>query len=201
MRNAGTAFALLICGGFITTIVVMQWYPAAIMKASPQNGGQAHIVWEFQIQKVANSALMYYKNALKNDPLRQSSPPRLGEAGSEARTSTLIVTAEMEQDAYQKSRETILENLIVNDAIQQQGLMSVAEARIAKKIAEYTVQPDFSIAVSLVYGLDNSGFVELMARPEAEQELLKEKNKWDDAALAVWIAEEKKQSRIVRFFK
>lgn len=182
MRNAGTTFTLLICLGFITTVIAMNWYPAAIIKTSDKNIGQAHVVWEFQIRKVADSALLYYKNALKNG------------------TSTLAVTADMEQDAYRKSRETILENLIINDAIQERGLASEVESIITKKITAYAAQPDFSVAVSLVYGLDNSGFVELIARPEAERELLKEKNQWDDTALAAWIAEEKKQSRIVRFF-
>lgn len=183
MRNAGTVFGLLIFFGFMTTIIVMNWYPAAVIKMGEKNGGRAHIVWEFQIRKVADSALMYYKNALKNG------------------TSTLAVTADMQENAYQKSRETLLENLIVDDAMQERGLTAEAEALITKKITEYAAQPDFSVAVSLVYGLDNSGFVELIARPEAERELLQEKNKWDDTALAAWIAKEKKQSRIVRFFK
>ena len=183
MRNAGTAFTLLIIFGFITTVIAMNWYPAAVIKMREKNGGHAHIVWKFQIRRVADSALMYYKNALKNG------------------TSTLTVSAALQEDAYQKSRETLLENLVVNDAIQKQGFTTEAEALITAKIKEYAAQPDFSVAVSLVYGLDNSGFVELMARPEAERELLQEKNKWDDAALAAWIAEEKKQSRIVRFFK
>lgn len=183
MRNAGTAFTLLIVFGFITTVIAMNWYPAAVIKMEKQNGGQAHIVWEFQIRRIANSALMYYKNALRNG------------------TSTLTVTTDMQEDAYQKSRETLLENLIVGDAVQERGLTAEAETLITAKIKGYAAQPDFSVAVSLVYGLDNSGFVELMARPEAEREILKEKNKWDDAALVAWITEEKKQSRIVRFFK
>lgn len=193
MRNAGTAFTLLIFLGFATTVIAMDWYPAAVIKMREKNGGHAHIVWEFQIRRVADSALIYYKNALKTGPLRQSA--------SEASTSTLAVTADMQQDAYQESRETLLENLIVDDAVRERGLATEAETRITEKIKGYAAQPDFSVAVSLVYGLDNSGFVELMARPEAERELLKEKNKWDDDALAAWIAEEKKQSRIVRFFK
>ena len=183
MRNAGTAFTILIFLGFVTTVVVMNWYPAAIIKMGKENGGRAHIIWKFQIQKVADSALMYYKNALING------------------TSTLMVTAVLQEDAYQKSRETLLENLIVHDAVEERGLTAEAEKLITEKIKGYAAQPDFSVAVSLVYGLDNSGFVELMARPEAERELIKEKRKWDDAALAAWIAEEKNRSRIVRFFK
>ena len=183
MRNSATAFAFLICAGFVTTVIAMQWYPAALMRASSRESGRAHIIWEFQIRRVMNSALTYYKNALKNA------------------SSTLQFTEEMRNDAYAKSRETLIENTIVHDAIVTRGLETEADTLVTKKIAEYSAEPDFNMAVSLVYGLDNSGFVKLIARPEAEREILKEKNAWDDTALAEWISKEKNTSRIVKFFK
>ena len=181
MRNAGTAFALLMLVGLITTVAAMQWYPAVFVRASSENGGRAHVIWEFQIRRVADSALTYYKNALENT------------------SSTLALTKSVRDDAYEKSAETILENIIVHDAVRARGLEAETNTMIAKKIAEYSAQPNFSVALSLVYGLDNSGFIELIARPEAEREILKEKNAWDDAALVAWLEKEKKASRIVRF--
>jgi hypothetical protein len=183
MRNAGTAFAFLIVAGFITTVIAMQWYPAILVRTSDTSGGRAHILWEFQITRVADSALTYYKKALENT------------------SSTLQITTSVRSDAYEKSASTLIENILVHDAVFAGGLEAATEALIAKKVDEYAAQPDFSIAVSLVYGLDNSGFIELIAQPEAEREILKEQNKWDDAALAVWITEEIKASRIVRFSK
>ncbi len=183
MRNAGTAFAILIFAGLVTTMVAMQWYPAILMRTPDASGGRAHIIWEFQINRVADSALTYYKNALENT------------------SSTLQVTGSVRKDAYEKSAANLIENILVHNAVRAEGLEDAIEALIAKKVDEYAAQPDFSVAVSLIYGLDNSGFWELIARPEAERDILKEKNKWDDAALAAWIEEEKKASRIVRFAK
>ena len=183
MRNAGTAFTFLIIAGFVTTVIAMQWYPAILVRASEKNGGRAHILWEFQIQRVADSALTYYKNALANA------------------SSSLPITESVQKDAYAKSADTLIENAIVADAIKTKGLDADAATLVTKKVAEYSAQPNFSVAVSLVYGLTDSSFLELIAKPEAERELLKAKNNWDDTALAAWIAEEKKQSRIVRFFQ
>ncbi len=181
MRNAGTAFAILACIGLMALIFVMQWYPAILVRVSDANGGGAHIIWEFQINRVADSAITYYKNALENA------------------SSSLTVTADIKRDAYEKSADSLLENILVHDAVRTRGLEAETDALVAKKLAEYQNQPNFGVALSLVYGLDNSGFLELIARPEAEREILKEKNAWDDAALATWLTAEKKASRIVRF--
>ena len=132
MRNAATAFTFLIFAGFITTVIAMQWYPAVLMRASSANGGKAHIVWEFQIRRVMNSALTYYKNALKNA------------------SSTLQITEEIQNDAYAKSRETLIENTIVHDAIIIRGLETEADMLVTKKITEYSAEPDFNMAVSLI---------------------------------------------------
>lgn len=183
MRNAGTAFAFLMFAGFAAVVFAMQWYPVILVRSSDANGGRAHIVWEFQINRVANSALTYYKNALQNA------------------SSSLQVTASVRDDAYKKSADTFIENILVHDAVRAKGLEAKTETLIAKKVEEYAAQPNFSVAVSLVYGLDKSGFTDLIARPEAERDILKEKNKWDDAALAAWIVAETKASRIVRFSK
>ena len=183
MRNAGTAFAFLIFAGFVTTVIAMHWYPAALVRSSDVNGGRAHIVWEFQINRVADSAITYYKNALENA------------------SSSLTITASIKKDAYEKSANTIIENILVHDAIRARGLEVETETLIGKKVAEYNNQPNFSVAVSLVYGLDDSGFIDLIARPEAEREILKEKNNWDDAGLAEWLTAEKKAGLIVRFSK
>lgn len=161
----------------------MQWYPAILVRTSDVNGGRAHIIWEFQINRVADSAITYYKNALENT------------------SSSLAVTASVKNDAYEKSTNNIIENILVHDAVRKEGLEADVEALTTKKITEYQNQPNFGVALSLVYGLDNSGFLELIARPEAERDILKEKNMWDDAALATWLEEEKKASRIVRFSK
>ncbi len=181
MRNAGTAFALLMFAGFVTTVIAMQRYPAILVRSADENGGRAHVIWEFQIRRVADSALTYYKNALENA------------------SSTLAVTADVKKDAYEKSADTLIGNILVHDAVRAKGLEAATEALVAKKTAEYAAQPNFSVAVSLVYGLDDSGFVDLVVRPEAEREILKGKSGWDDAALAAWIAAEKKAGRIVRF--
>ena len=181
MRNAGTAFAFLLLVGAVTLVIAMQWYPAILVRATDINGGRAHIIWEFQINRVADSALTYYKQALENA------------------SSTLQLTKDVRSDAYKKSADSLIENILVHDAVRMKGLEAETETLITKKVDEYAAQPNFSVAISLVYGLDNSGFLELIARPEAERDILKEKNKWDDAALAAWLKEEKKASRIVRF--
>jgi hypothetical protein len=183
MRNAGTAFAILMFAGLVTTVIAMQWYPAILVRSSDASGGRAHIIWQFQINRVADSALTYYKKALENA------------------SSTLQITTSVRSDAYEKSANTLIENILVHDAVRAGGLEAAVEVLIAKKVDEYAAEPDFSVAVSLVYGLDNSGFIELIARPEAEREILKEKNAWDDTALAAWLEEETKVSRIVRFSK
>lgn len=181
MRNAGTAFAVLIALGAVTLVFAMQWYPAILVRVPDALGGNAHVIWEFQITRVADSAITYYKNALENA------------------SSSLQVTAGIKKDAYEKSANTLIENILVRDAVRTAGLEKETDALVAEKIAEYNNQPNFGVALSLVYGLDNSGFTELIARPEAERETLKTKKGWDDAALAAWIEEEKKASRIVRF--
>lgn len=183
MRNAATAFAFLIFVGIITVVFAMQWYPAILVRTPDASGGSAHIIWEYQINQVADSAITYYKNALENA------------------SSSLQITASVKKDAYEKSAGTLIENILVREAVRTGGLMKEADALITQKIAEYNNQPNFGVALSLVYGLDNSGFTELIARPEAERETLKTKKGWDDAALAAWLEEEKKASRIVRFSK
>jgi len=183
MRNAATAFAFLIVLGAVTLIFAMQWYPAILVRTPDASGGSAHIIWEYQINQVADSAITYYKNALENA------------------SSSLQVTASIKKDAYEKSANTLIENILVQSAVRLAELTKETDALVAEKIAEYNNQPNFGVALSLVYGLDNSGFTELIARPEAEREILKTKKGWDDAALAAWIEEEKKASRIVRFSK
>jgi len=181
MRNAATAFAFLIVLGAVTLIFAMQWYPAILVRTPDASGGSAHIIWEYQINRVADSAITYYKNALENA------------------SSSLQVTAGVKKDAYEKSANTLIENILIQGAVDAGGWEQETDALVTQKIAEYNNQPNFGVALSLVYGLDNSGFTELIARPEAEREILKTKKGWDDAALAAWIEEEKKASRIVRF--
>lgn len=181
MRNAATAFAFLITAGAITLVFAMQWYPAILVRTSNALGGKAHVIWEFQINRVADSAITYYKNALENA------------------SSSLQVTASVKKDAYEKSADMLVENILVHDAIRAGGWEKETNALVTEKMTEYENQPNFGVALSLVYGLDNSGFTELIARPEAEREIFKTKKRWDDAALAAWIEEEKKTSRIVRF--
>ena len=181
MRNAATAFAFLILAGLITLVFAMKWYPAILVRTPDALGGRAHIIWEFQINRVADSAITYYKNALENA------------------SSSLQVTTGVKKDAYEKSAQTLIENILVGDAVRAEGWEKETDALVAQKIGEYNNQPNFGVALSLVYGLDNSGFTELIAKPEAERDILKTKKGWDDAALAAWLAKEKKASRIVRF--
>jgi|GEM_PF-2237909 len=181
MKNAGIAFAFLIFAGFITTIIAMEWYPAALIRTPQASGGRAHIIWTYYVSRVTNSTLTYYKNALVSS------------------SSTLAITPSITHDAREKSTDSIIENILIHNKIRAEGLETETEALITKKIAAYENQPNFTIAIALIYGLDSSEFVELVARPEAEREILALKNNWDDAALTAWVATEKKASRIVRF--
>src|SRR3989344_8366448 len=127
MRNAGTAFAILIFAGIITLVIAMQWYPAILVRTPDESGGRARIIWKFQINRVADSALTYYKKALENA------------------SGTLRITTDVQKDAYEKSAETIIENILVNNAIRMQKLENAVDTLITKKVDEYAAQPDFSV--------------------------------------------------------
>jgi hypothetical protein len=183
MRGIGLVFACLFGAGLFVTASIMGWYPRAIIKNSAANGGRAHIVWETEVRRMGDSALSYYAAALEN-----------------ASSSTRI-TKPMQTEAREKSMEVIIENIIIHDAITLNGLIAATDDRANQKIKEYEAQPNFSVAVSVVYGLTDSGFLDMVVRPAAERELLKEKNGWNDEDLALWLERERKEARIVRFFR
>ncbi len=183
MSHPGKAFAAIIAIGFATACAMLGWYPAAFVVAPGDIGGGAHIVWASDASRMAESAIRYY-----------------GQAAGQA-TSTMRLPPELAREARSKSVDALIDAILVRDAIVHENSGTEADAMIEEKMATYVRNPEFSVAVSVVYGLDTARFVGFVARPEIEREFLKGKRGWDDAAFTAWLASEREKSKIVRFAK
>lgn len=181
MTRQGTALIALIMTGSLATAWIMGWYPAAIMQGPRK--AETRVIWMFSANRVARATLAYYENAL---------------AGA---SSTIAQTPEAMREARVKSIEALIGNALVHAEIVERGMEEEAARMLAAKMEGYAAQPEFPSAVALVYGLDASGFLEFIARPETEREMLMAKESWNEAGFAIWLETEKKTSRIVRFVK
>ncbi len=183
MSHGGKAFAAIIAMGVVTACAMLGWYPAAFVATPEDIGGDSHIVWASGVDRMAASAIRYY-----------------GQAAGQT-TSTVKLAPEIAREAHAKSLDALIDTIIVRDAIAHDDGTAEADALLEEKMATYSQNPEFSVAMSVVYGLDAAGFVEFIARPETEREFLKNGEKWDDAAFAAWLASERAGSKIVRFSK
>ncbi len=183
MSHPGKAFAAIIAIGVAAACAMLGWYPAAFVVAHADIGGNAHVVWASDASRMAASAIRYY-----------------GQAAGQA-TSTAKITPELAREARTKSVDALIDTIIVRDAIAHEDDEAEADTLLEEKMTTYSQNPEFSVAMSVVYGLNAAGFVEFIARPETEREFLKGKKKWDDAAFAAWLASERGKAKIVRFAK
>lgn len=183
MKGIAIVLIALILACALMLIIITGAYPFAFMRASAGLGGTTHIIWARAANRVASATLTYYQTTLKTA------------------TTTIAITPALQTEARQKAVDALIEQALITDAIRQMHAEADAEALLQKKFAAYAARPEFTAAVSLAYGLDNAEFITLIARPETEKELLKQKKGWDDAALAAWLVAEKQQAQIARFFK
>ncbi len=177
----GTAFLILIATGACITSFIMGWYPAAIVMG-PKEATGTHIIWESSVSRMARATIAYY-----------------GNAASEA-SSTFEPTREIKKEARTQSIETLIGHSLIRDAVRAAGVEGEVQAALSEKMDGYAARPEFVSAVGLVYGLDSSGFLEFIARPETEREILMKKTDQDETAFATWLAKRKSEARIVRFW-
>ena len=183
MNHLGKALVFIAaCAGLAAAIVTGR-YPAAFVRAPQDIGGSAHVIWASDVRRMADAALTYYGNA------QATSSPALADR------------PEADAEARKKSADGLIRNALVADRVATDGAERDVRALIAETMKKYSEKPEFSTAISLVYGLDASGFMDLIVRPEAEREVLKKKNGWDDAALSAWIEKEFAAASIARFAK
>lgn len=173
----------LIAACALVLIVITGAYPFVFMRASADLKGTTHIIWARAANRVAEATLTYYQTTL-------------GTA-----TTTIMITPALKKEARQKATDTLIEQALIADALEQINARADVELLLQKKFAAYAARPEFTAAISLAYGLDNAEFIALIARPETEKETLKQKKGWDDAALAAWLIEEKQKAQIAQFFK
>ena len=186
MNHIGKAFLLIILLAGAAAAALTGKYPAAFVRAPAELGGKSHVIWKNDVERMASAAIAYYGN------MAQATAP----------SSTLAANdPAISREARGKSLETLIRNKIVSDAVEAQDATDDVDALIAKTAESYAANPDFGTAVGMVYGLDGSGFMTFVLRPEAEKEALKAKNKWDDAAFAAWLEKEIAASTIARFMK
>lgn len=158
-------------------------YPAAIAVMPESAGGGTAVIWAKDADRMGHAAIAYYRQM-------QSSA-----------SSTVPVPPGAEREAFSKSVSVLVDRAFVSAGIDAAGLRPEADALFVEKMSVYGQQPEFSAAIAMMYGLSPASFVEFIARPETEKEILMEKKGWDDAAFAAWVEELKQQGRIVRFVK
>lgn len=183
MRYQGLAFTIILIFAVLSGALFMEKYPAAFVTMPESLGSEAEIVWKSDATRMARSTIVYYRQAL---------------GGA---TTTITLPAEAEREALSKSIDTLIRNGLMAQAIDTGGFRAETDTLLAKRMAEYAGQPEFSAAMAMLYGLDTKSFLEFVARPETEREVLKEKKGFDDATLAKWLDELEAESRIVRFVK
>jgi len=183
MRYQGLAFIIIILIVGATGILFMEKYPAAFVTVSPSLGSEAEIIWTNDAHRMAQGVMVYYRQTLGNA------------------TSTVDLPEGTEREALSKSIDALIRNTIMARAIDTEGLRAKTDTLLAERMAEYAKQPEFSVAMAMLYGLDTDSFLEFIARPETEREVLKTEKGLDDAALASWLDTLERESRIVRFVK
>jgi hypothetical protein len=97
--------------------------------------------------------------------------------------------------------DAAIQTILVRQAVRAQGAEPHAAARLAQALENAAKEPDFAIAISLLYGLDSAGFAEFILRPQAEKEVLMEKNGWAEERFQAWLAAQRTSARIVKFFE
>lgn len=167
-------FGIILCAA-------LGFYPVALIAPTKDSGGRPHIIWARSVRRVAHTTLIYYKHAL-------------GTA-----SSTLAITRAINNEVYEKSRTALIDQTFIADAARHAATETEIRAFMEEKLTRSNAHPNFETAVSLLYGLDGAGFIELIARPEAEKELLKKKRGWDDVAFNAWLTQTKQKSQIVIF--
>lgn len=183
MKGVAVLLIALIAACAIMLIIITGAYPLVFMRASANIGRATDIIWAREANRVAEATLTYYQTTL-------------GTA-----TTTIAITPALKTEARQKAVDALIEQALIANILEQMHARADAETLLQKKFAAYAARPEFAAAVSLAYGLNNAEFIALIARPETEKETLKQKKRWDDAALAAWLAEEKQKTQIARFFK
>ena len=183
MRYQGLAFVMIIAIAGIAGMLFMEKYPAAFVTAPPSLGGEAEIIWKSDARRMAGGVIVYYRQALGGT------------------TTTISLPEGTEREALSKSIDTLIRNAIMAHAVDAAGLRAETDTLLAERMNEYAKQPEFSAAMAMLYGLDTGSFLEFIARPETEREVLKKEKTMDDAALAKWLDELETESRIVRFVK
>ena len=180
MRYFTTAALLLTLVAGITGAWITGWYPVALVRSSPALGEKSHIMWARAVEKVARATITYYHaiGAIPGTPSEQKT------IATETRAQALTI---------------LIEQTLVADAVRRHATNEDIAARIDTRISSRASQQELYTAISLVYGLDASGFYTLIARPEAEKELLKETLNLDDAGFSAWLAAEKKAAMIILF--
>lgn len=158
-------------------------YPAAFIIASPDIGGSPHIIWARAVNRIAQITLLYYKTTLSTA------------------TSTLAITPAMQTETQHKSIEMLIEQTLIADAIKNIQADDDVETLLQKNIQAFAARAELNSAIMTLYGINGEDFIALVMRPEAEREILKQKNNEDDAAFTRWLTEEKEKAQIVRFLK
>lgn len=175
--SAALLFLTLIFG--ISICAAFGFYPAALVVPGPASDAQPHIIWARSVRRVAHATLLYYEHAL------------------ETASSPLRITPALSREVQNKSIQALINQIFIADAARQAVTEADIQAFMEEKLARYNAEPHFGTAIFLLYGLNSSAFVEFIARPEAEKELLQQKRGWDDAVLEQWLAEEKRRAQIV----
>ncbi len=171
----------LVLAGII--VYATDGYPAAIIIAPADIGGNAHIIWTRTVHRISAATVTYYKTMLSTA------------------TSTLAVTPALRAETRKKSIDALIEQTFIADAVKNSSASGAVEELLQKNIQAFAARSELNSAIMALYGLNGEDFIALVIRPEAEKEVLKQKNNWDDTALARWLAEEKEKAQIVRFLK
>ncbi len=183
MNHLGKALFILLGTGAIATATLTETYPAAFIRSPKDIGGASHIIWTYDASRMARSVITYYGTI-------------------NATSSTQVLTNQaVTKQARTESIDALIKNALVGDLVATQGTDADVDALIAETMKKEAENPGLSTAIGIVYGLDTSGFMNLIVRPAAEREVVMKTNKWNDAGLAAWLAKEIAASSIVRFVK
>ena len=181
MKYYSAALIFLTVTFSIFLCALVGFYPAALVAPARNSGLKPHIIWARSVRRVSQTTLIYYERAFGNA------------------SSTFAITPLTINEVKSKSVEALINQTFIADAARRAATDAEIQIFIEEKLARSNTAPHFKTAVSLLYGLDSAGFIELIARPEAEKEMLQKKKGWDDAALEHWLAEEKRRAKIVKF--
>lgn len=183
MKYYSAALLLLSFTFGIFLCAIVGFYPVTLIAPTKDSGGRPHIIWARSVRRAAQTTLIYYAYALRTA------------------SSTLTITSAIKNEVYNKSIEALIDQTFIADAARHAATEAEIQAFIEEKLTRSSTEPNFETAVSLLYGLNGAWFIELIARPEAEKEMVKKKKGWDDAALEKWLAEEKRRAQIVKFIR